>query len=133
MTKPTNLDPVEWAKYNQNQARTLASITGADAPEIDLTPYEVPTPTLVAPRYAYVDGVDEERDARLRADGFTPVRSQYEIEIRTIPTEFAEAARELMRIVNRACCDLEHQGARSSRIQLQLLTALAQFSKETGL
>jgi hypothetical protein len=36
-------------------------------------PSDAPQPQFVAPRYVYVEGVDPDRDARLRADGFTPV------------------------------------------------------------
>lgn len=57
----------------------------------------------------------------------------YEIEIRTMPPEIVEPVRELKAVVNRAVCDLEHQGARSSRIALQLLTALVKFEQETGI
>lgn len=95
MTKPTNLDPVEWAKYNQSMQRTLARMMGFPEPEFDLTPYE--------------------------------------IEIRTIPSELAEPARDLMLDVRRAASELEGQGERSDRIALQLITALARFAQETGL
>jgi hypothetical protein len=57
----------------------------------------------------------------------------YEVVIKTIPTELAQEVRGLLVAMNRAACDLEHQGQRSQRIAVQLLTAMAQFTAKTGL
>lgn len=46
---------------------------------------------------------------------------------------YAAPARELKAVVNRAVCELEHQGPRSHRIAQQLLEALISFEKETGI
>lgn len=32
-TKPNNIDPVAWARYNESQARSLAALSGLPAPE----------------------------------------------------------------------------------------------------
>lgn len=57
----------------------------------------------------------------------------YEVVIKTIPTELAQEVHEFIVAVNRAACELEHQGQRSHRIALQLLTAMATFTAKTGL
>lgn len=46
MSKPVSLDPVEWARWNESQARTMAALSGLPEPEpgvLDLAPYETET------------------------------------------------------------------------------------------
>jgi hypothetical protein len=42
--RPGNMDPYEWALYNERQSHTLATLSGLPAPEpgvLNLAPYEV--------------------------------------------------------------------------------------------
>jgi hypothetical protein len=48
--KPCGIDPVEWARYNASQNRTLAELSGLPAPEpgvLELAPYEVEVRTRI--------------------------------------------------------------------------------------
>jgi hypothetical protein len=50
MSKPVSLDPVEWARWNESQARTMAALSGLPEPEpgvLDIAPYEI-NPRAVA-------------------------------------------------------------------------------------
>jgi hypothetical protein len=50
MDKPTNIDPVQWALYNERASRTLAELSGLPAPEpgvVVVEPREVQWPAPI--------------------------------------------------------------------------------------
>lgn len=109
---PRTTDPAEWARHNEERQRRERALQIIEADADDWCPVRlVPAPRASA------------------GDGLVPAEEQ---PIDLAPHEVASPVRELLTAVERAADDLHGQGARSDRIALQLLTALARYHAEVG-